>query len=215
MKVDNRTIRKEIVQDLQKRIERIHRLETDKAALEGIREDARRKRRNTGNLNERLRSLYEAISTERSDFYTPVIAELFGGHYEAIYWSPASAPFCDGMHDMRFSRFGRWTLVDITDLRKERSAFSCFSSYTTLRWDITDVPNFPEGIRPGSFDLSFFNKEWAGDGATYSASHLALKPDGIVMTNSRNIGRLNNAGYSLILCPENSLLPYALLRKQA
>ena len=78
-------------------------------------------------------------------------------------------------------------------------------------------PNFPRGIGFASYDLSFFNCDWAGEGTTYKASDLALKNNGILMTSRKNIKKLKEISgnnYSLIFDPEVNFLGYVLLSKE-
>ena len=169
------------------------------------------------NTKNKVDSLRSKIIKEKKDIYTPIILGLLGKDYKAIYWSPAGAPF-DLWSNPSFAKHGEWTLVDKEDLTTYMTgSYDCFSKIKTVQFDITKTPNFPRGIGFASYDLSFFNCDWAGEGTTYKASDLALKNNGILMTSRKNIKKLKEISgnnYSLIFDPEVNFLGYVLLSKE-
>ncbi|MBU3941373.1 MAG: hypothetical protein KKF74_00505 [Nanoarchaeota archaeon] len=170
------------------------------------------------NIKNKVDSLKSKIVKEKNDIYTPIILGMLGKDYNAIYWSPAEVPFCIGWTHPSFSKYGKWTLVDKNDLSTNiLILYNYFSKIKTVQFDITRTPNFPRGIGFASYDLSFFNCDWAGKGTTYKASDLALKNNGILMTSRENIKKLKEMSgnnYSLIFDPEVNFPDYVLLSKE-
>lgn len=169
-------------------------------------------------IKDKITSLRSKIIKEKNDIYTPIILGLLGKDYNAIYWSPGESSFCVGWSNPSFSKYGNWTLVDKTDLTAYKSFFyDRFSEIKIFQFDITKTPNFPKGIGFASYDLSFFNCDWAGKGTTYKASDLALKNNGILMTSKENTKKLQEMlgdNYSLIFDPELIFPDYVLLLKE-
>jgi hypothetical protein len=154
---------------------------------------------------------------EYRKLYSPAVIGALGSDYKGVYWSPAWAPTCGD-----FSKNGSWTLVDILKLKdhdKPDYFNHWFSKYRLVRCDIRKTPKFPKGIKPGSYDISFFNADWAGGGATYRASDLALRKGGLVMTWRSRIADIHEQSpskYSLFFDPQIESLQddYVLLRKE-
>lgn len=169
-------------------------------------------------IKNKITSLRSKIIRDQKDIYTPIVLCLLGKDYKAIYWSPAWAPFYAGWSNPSFAKHGEWTLVDKEDLTTYiKGSYDCFSKIKTVQFDITKTPNFPKDIKSGSYDLSFFNSDWAGKGTTYKASDLVLKNNGILMTPRKNIKKLEKIlgkNYSLIFDPEVNFPDYVLLSKE-
>jgi len=170
------------------------------------------------NIKNKVDSLRSKIVKEKNDIYTPIILGMLGKDYNAIYWSPGEASFCEGWSNPSFSKYGIWTLVDKTDLTTYKPFFyNRFSEVRISQFDITKTPDFPKEIMSNGYDLSFFNCDWAGKGTTYKASDLALKNNGILMTSRENIKELKEMSgnnYSLIFDPEVNFPDYVLLSKE-
>ena len=160
----------------------------------------------------------DLLNEEINKLYTPILLYLLGDEYKAIYWSPAYAPFSEDMQFPSFAKYGDWDLVD----KKELSVygddtFDCFSKFFFIKFDITKTPRFPNEIKQQSYDLSFFNVDWAEHGLTYIASDIVLKQHGILMTQRNNLSsthKFSNSDYSLIFDPEIGFPNYVLLEKQ-
>ncbi len=167
----------------------------------------------------RYRALRKEIEILIDNLYTPIILYLLGKDYKAIYWGPGKHPFeyppLFRTQSPTFAKFGEWTLVDKVDLREyPKEDYRCFHNYSIVRFNIIKIPNFPPQIKQGSYDLSFYNRDWTMEGAIDRASDLTLKNGGVLMTGNAMLKVPTEEvrkNYSLIFDPQLDLQWYHAL----
>ena len=167
-----------------------------------------------------LRLRREIYKTEYTT-HLNIIVSLLGENFKAVYWCPSGIPFDNEIAPVVvpvLGKKGKWHLVDASDLSKDLPHLRrAFRRYVTIQFDIRKTPNFPDNIKPGTFDLSFYQLDWAGNNSTHIAADLALRIGGIIMTKRQHLKEINQyckGSYKVLFDPEREFTDFALFLKE-
>jgi len=211
MKIDKSMIPAEIIAQTKSTLERIAEIDSYGAG----------KSLNAGEkVDRRISDNKEMIIQLTQEIYTPIVFNVVGEIYQAVYLAPAWAPFNERAPS--FAKKGEWTLIDKEDLGKGRDSRifkETFSDYKLVKFDVSRTPHFPLGVKPNTFDLCVFSFDRAEDCSFYRAADLLLKDkrQGVLMTHpstAETMLSMADTHYSVLFDPENSHCQYVMLLKK-
>jgi hypothetical protein len=114
----------------------------------------------------------------QSDQCIDAVMGYLGKTFDAIYLCPAWAP-----SEIEPMNHGNWVYLDQLDLTRDGD-FSYFHTNPNIRFVQHDLDDPDLPLPESSFDLVFYNFDYAGEGVTHQAAERLVKPEGIVMTAS-------------------------------